>query len=97
MEKRGAKTPRKPLWKRVKAYLHKVPHLYEKCVIVYCIICATAASAYALRAQAAGMSMAEVLAIVLGFFGGELMLLCLKTVLKKEEPKNESASDEQTV
>lgn len=82
---------------RFKRWLKTIPHLYAKCVIVYCIICATAASAYALRAQARGMSMAEVLAIVLGFFGGELMLLCLKTVLKKEEPKNESASDEQTV
>lgn len=96
-KKRGVKTPRKPLWKRVKAYLHKVPHLFAKVTIIYCIICATLASAYALRAQAAGMSMAEVLAIVLGFFGGELMLLCLKTILKKEDKNNESASDEPSI
>lgn len=80
-------------WKRFKKWLHNTPHLFAKVTIIYCIICATLASAYAMRAQAEGMSMEGVLGIVLGFFGGELMLLCLKTILKKdleqEEQKNE--------
>lgn len=71
------------------------PHLFAKATIIYCIICATAASIYAMRAQAAGMSMEGVLGIVLGFFGGELMLLYLKTILKKEEKNDEDPADEQ--
>lgn len=88
----GGKRGREPLRERIK----KVPHLFAKTTIIYCIACATAASAYAMRAQAAGMSMEGVLGIVLGFFGGELLLLCLKTVLKQEnrEETEESDSDE---
>lgn len=74
---------------------HGIPHLFAKATVVYCVACATIASAYALRAQAAGMGMEGVLAIVLGFFGGELMLLCLKTILKKDggERDGENPSD----
>ena len=44
--------------------------------------------------------MDTVLAIVMGFFGGELLLLCLKTILKKdleekEEPNDEDPSEQQ--
>lgn len=76
-------------------HLKGTSHLFAKVTIIYCIICATAASVYAMRAQAAGMSMEGVLGIVLGFFGGELMLLCLKTILKKEEKNDEDPADEQ--
>ncbi|MBR1897229.1 MAG: hypothetical protein IJ822_10645, partial [Pyramidobacter sp.] len=61
-----------------------VPHLFAKATVVYCVALATLASLYSLYKQGQGFSMGEVLAIVLGFFGGELLLLCLKTVLKKE-------------
>ena len=86
------KRKRPGVWRRFRAWLAKVPHLFAKTTIIYCILCATAASAYALRAQARGMSMEGVLGIVLGFFGGELMLLCLKTILKKDlEEKDHEA------
>lgn len=80
--------------KRFRARLAKVPHLFAKTTIIYCILCATLASAYALRAQARGMSMEGLLAVVLGFFGGELLLLCLKTVLKKDLEQKEEPKDE---
>ena len=50
---------------------------------------ATLASLYALYKQGQGFAMPEVLAIVLAFFGGELLLLCLKTILKKEDTDDE--------
>lgn len=40
--------------------------------------------------------MAEVLAIILGFFGGELLMLCLKTILKKES-EDETFDGEQSI
>lgn len=58
-------------------------HVFAKSVILYCIAFATLASSYALLKQGQGMSMEGVLSIILGFFGGELLLLCLKTILKK--------------
>ena len=65
------------------------PHLFAKATVVYCVAFATLASVYALYKQGQGFTMSEVLAIVLAFFGGELLLLCLKTVLKKEERDDE--------
>lgn len=64
--------------------MKNVPHLFAKATVIYCVAIATLASLYALYKQGQGFSMGEVLAIVLGFFGGELLLLCLKTIFKKE-------------
>lgn len=76
--------------KKLLAKLTAIPHLFAKATIVYCIAFATLASLYALWKQGAGMSMEGVLGITLGFFGGELLLLCLKTVLKKERTDEDS-------
>ncbi len=54
-------------------------------MIALCIFCATIFSAFALIAQARGADMSGLLAVILGFFGGELALLFIKTVLKKED------------
>ncbi len=67
----------------------KTPHLFAKATVVYCVAFASLASAYALRLQAAGRSAADLLAVILAFFGGELLLLCLRTVLKKEKSGGE--------
>lgn len=71
--------------------IKNIPHLFAKLTIVYCIVFASGASVWALYKQGQGFGMTDVLAVVLGFFGGELLLLCLKTVLKrdKEEPPDE--------
>lgn len=71
--------------------LNNIPHLFAKCTVVYCVAFASCASLWALWKQGQGASMAEVLAIVLGFFGGELLMLCLKTILKKEGDKGDQS------
>ncbi len=63
--------------------MKRTPHRFAKATVVYCVAFASFASLYALRLQARGQSAAELLAVILAFFGGELLLLCLKTVLKK--------------
>lgn len=70
----------KALLDRVRA----VPHLFAKLTVIYCIAFASGASVYALRILSrTGHDPAGLLAIIMGFFGGELLLLCLKTILKK--------------
>ena len=67
--------------------LGKIPHFYAKATIAYCIAVATGASWYSLRIMArTGHDPAALLGVILGFFGGELLLLLLKTVLKKDKP-----------
>lgn len=71
-------------------------HRFAKSIILYCVLIATLASAYALMKQGQGMNMEGVLGITLGFFGGELLLLCVKTIFKRET-KDESFDDEPDV
>ena len=68
----------------IRQKLRAVPHLFAKLTVVYCVIYASLAAGYGMYKQGQGFSMEGILAIVLGFFGGELLLLCLKTVLKKD-------------
>ena len=71
----------------------KIPHLFAKLVVIWCIAYASGASYYALRILSrTGNDAAGLLAVILGFFGGELLLLCLKTVLKKDD-KEETTND----
>ena len=68
--------------KRLLDKLQAVPHLFAKGMVLGCVICGTAASAYALRILGStGHDPAALLAVILAFFGGELLLMCLKTVL----------------
>lgn len=72
----------KSLLNRIRA----VPHLFAKLTVIYCIAFASGASIYALRILSrTGHDPAALLGIIMGFFGGELLLLCLKTILKKGE------------
>ena len=72
--------------KRLKAVWRKflrVPHLFAKSMVIWCVICGTAASAYAMRIMSrTEKDPAALLGVILAFFGGELLLMCLKTVLK---------------
>lgn len=70
--------------------LRAIPHLFAKVTVVYCVIFASGTSLYALRILSrTGHDPAALLGIILGFFGGELLLLCLKTILTKGDKKNE--------
>ena len=74
--------------------MKNVPHLFAKATVIYCIAFATLSSLYALCKQGQGFAMSEVLAIVLAFFGGELLLLCLKTILKRESRDDENSAEQ---
>lgn len=72
--------------KRIIDRIRAVPHLFAKLTVIYCIAFASGASIYALRILSrTGHDPAALLGIIMGFFGGELLLLCLKTILKKGE------------
>lgn len=60
-------------------------------MVLWCVACGTAASAYALRILSrTGNDPAALLGVILAFFGGELLLMCLKTVLgEKKKPSNQ--------
>lgn len=76
-------------WKKLKA----IPHLFAKGIVCFCVTFGAGCSLYALRILSrTGHDPAALLGVILGFFGGELLLLCLKTVLAskpktKEEEK----------
>ncbi len=62
--------------------LRAVPHLFAKLMVLWCVVCGTVASAWALRILShTGHDPAALLGVILAFFGGELLLMCLKTVL----------------
>lgn len=69
-----------------------IPHLFGKLIVFWCIIVGTGSSVYALRILSrTGHDATGLLGVILAFFGGELMVLCLKTILnnKKEKHNNE--------
>lgn len=72
--------------------LRSIPHLFAKAMVLWCVACGTAASAYALRILAhTGHDPAALLGVILAFFGGELLLMCLKTVLgEKKKPPDQA-------
>ena len=78
----------KPPFSRLRTWLSGVPHLFAKLMVLHCVACGTLASFYALRILSrTGHDAAGILAVILGFFGGELLLLCLKKILA--EPRQD--------
>lgn len=84
---KGKREQRRPSrLKKLGRRLGKIPHLYAKATIAYCIAVATGASWYSLRIMSrTGTDPAALLGVILGFFGGELLLLLLKTLIKKDK------------
>ena len=78
--------------KKLMGKISAVPHLFGKLIVLWCVGFGTAASVYALRILSrTGHDSAGVLAVILGFFGGELLVLCLRTILKKEKASDSDA------
>ena len=76
--------------KKLIAKISTIPHLFSKVVVLWCIAVGTGASAWALRILSrTGHDSAAVLGVILAFFGGELMVLCLKTILSNKKNKND--------
>jgi len=71
--------------------LRAVPHLFAKAMVLWCVACGTAASGYAMRILSrTGHDPAALLGVILVFFGGELLLMCLKTILNEKKRKDDS-------
>lgn len=89
--KREERKERRGLLKRLAA----IPHLFAKCIIIHCIVCGTAFSFYSLRILSrTGQDGTALLGVVLAFFGGELLILCLRTVLNEKQTNNSGKGDE---
>ena len=70
--------------------LRAIPHLFAKMTVLYCVAFASGASVWALRILSrTGHDPANLLAIILGFFGGELLIMGLKTITEKRGQKDE--------
>ncbi len=68
--------------------IRAIPHLFAKLIVIWCVTFASGASLWSLRILShTGHNPASLLGIILAFFGGELLLLSLKTTLsnRKEE------------
>ena len=82
--------------RRIVRFIRNVPHLFAKVTVGYCIAFASGASVYALRILSrTGNDPAALLGIILGFFGGELLLLCLKTVLSEKNSRGDPGGKEE--
>lgn len=71
--------------------LRAVPHLFAKLMVLWCVGCGTAACVWSLRIMShTGQDPAALLGVILAFFGGELLLMCLKTVLGEKRKDDEN-------
>lgn len=81
--------------KRLLDALKKVNHLFAKLTVAWCVIWGTACSVYALRGYfRTGHNPSATLGIILGFLGGELLFLCLRTILNEKKKKNDENGKE---
>jgi len=77
--------------KRLLDKLRAINHLFAKGMVLWCVICGTAFSLYALRILSrTGHDPAALLGVILAFFGGELLLMCLKTILNEKKGKDDN-------
>ena len=76
--------------KKILDKLRSVPHLFAKLMVIWCVVCGTVASAWSLCILSnTGSDPAALLGVILAFFGGELLLMCLKTVLNEKNRKGD--------
>jgi len=61
----------------------KTRHLYSKLIIIYCIFFSSLTSLWSLWLAERGIIVTELLITILALFGGELLLICLRQVLEK--------------
>lgn len=71
---------------------NRIPHLFGKVMVVWCVLCGTIFSFLAMRILSrTGNDPAALLGVVLAFFGGELALMFGRDALsnKKEDGKDD--------
>ena len=65
--------------------LRKINHLFAKCTVAWCIFWGTACCVYALRGYFnTGLDATKLLGVILGFLGGELILLIARTITSEK-------------
>ena len=80
--------------KKLKKWWAEIPHLFAKLTVIWCVGFGSGASFYALRILShTGHDPAALLGVILAFFGGELLILCLRTILKKDKENKHEQSD----
>lgn len=66
----------------------KINHLFAKLTVAWCIVWGTACSVYALRILSrTGQDATGLLGVILAFLGGELAILCMRTILSEKSGK----------
>lgn len=81
--------------KKLLQALGRVNHLFAKGIIVWCVVWGTGCSVYALRILArTGHDGASLLGVILAFLGGELLVLCLRTILSEKQQDKTAAGRE---
>lgn len=76
--------------------LKKIPRLFSKIIVVWCIICGTTFSVISLlMLYSTGIDASNLLIPILGFFGGELALLFGKTAFGKKYGETQDNYDEE--
>lgn len=84
-------------WRKFIRKLKKIPRLFSKVIVVWCIICGTLFSVLSLlMLYKTGLDASNLLLPILGFFGGELALLFGKTAVGKKygDMQNEYIEEE---
>lgn len=82
--------------KKLLKKISSTPHLFGKLIVLWCVAVGTGASVYALRILSrTGHDSAALLGVILAFFGGELLVLCLKTILNEKKKEKEDKNDEE--
>lgn len=77
-------------------WFNRIPHLFGKVVVIWCIACMTGFSLYALRILSrTGHDPAELLGVILAPFGGELLIMCLRNVLSNKNARNDPGGKEE--
>lgn len=76
--------------KRIRKWLHEVPHLFGKIMVIWCVVCGTVFSAWAFFILAnTGQDASGLLVPVFAFFGGELALMFGKNALSSKRKDDE--------
>ena len=76
----------KKAFRRFCRSIRNIQHLFAKLIVAWCVGWGTACSIYAMRILSrTGQDAASLLAVILSFLGGELLFMCLRTVLKEHK------------
>lgn len=69
-------------------WLKNTPHLFGKLIVIWCVAWGTAFCAYALRILSrTGHDATGLLGVILAFLGGELLFMCMRTILSEKARK----------